>query len=75
MNSDVDTSAQLSSPIPPDDPKRNLVLAQADEQSASHIGLVGDTYTILITGERHKRALLSDRYAYPTGRWATSAPA
>jgi len=51
MNSDVDTSAQLSSPIPPDDPKRNLVLAQADEQSASHIGLVGDTYTILITGK------------------------
>src|SRR5882762_9449858 len=51
MNSDVDTSAQLSSPIPPDDPKRNLVLAQADEQSASHIGLVGDTYTIPITGK------------------------
>src|SRR3979490_3245603 len=51
MNSDVDTSAQLSSPIPPDDPKRNLVLAQADEQSAFHIGLVGDTYTILITGK------------------------
>jgi quercetin dioxygenase-like cupin family protein len=51
MNSDVDTSAQHSSPIPPDDAKRNLVLAQADEQSASHIGLVGDTYTILITGK------------------------
>lgn len=51
MNSDVDTSILLSSSIPPDDPNRNLVLAQADGQSACHIGVVGDTYTILITGK------------------------
>ena len=35
--------------IPPDDPKRNLMLAQADH--LPHIGLVGDTYTITVTGE------------------------
>jgi len=32
-------------PIPPDDPDRNLVLA------LPHVGVVGHTYTILLTGE------------------------
>jgi len=35
--------------IPPDDPKRSLTLAQAD--NLPHIGLVGDTYTITVTGD------------------------
>jgi quercetin dioxygenase-like cupin family protein len=35
--------------IPLDNPKRNLTLVQSD--SLSHIGLVGDTYTITVTGE------------------------
>ena len=39
-------------PIPPDDPERYLVLARPDEdQHLPHIGLVGDTYTILLKGE------------------------
>jgi len=38
------------SPIPPDDPKRSLTLAQPDH--LPHIGLVGDTYTITVTGEQ-----------------------
>jgi quercetin dioxygenase-like cupin family protein len=39
-------------PIPPDDPERYLVLARPDEdQRLPHIGLVGDTYTILMKGE------------------------
>ena len=37
-------------PIPPDDPKRSLTVARAD--NLSHIGLVGDTYTITVTGEQ-----------------------
>lgn len=36
--------------IPPDNPKRNLTLTQTD--SPPHIGLVGDTYTITVTGEQ-----------------------
>ena len=36
--------------IPPDDPKRSLTLAQLE--NLSHIGLVGDTYTITVTGEQ-----------------------
>src|SRR6202167_1267354 len=35
--------------LPPDDPSRNLTLAQPDH--LPHIGLVGDTYTITVTGE------------------------
>jgi quercetin dioxygenase-like cupin family protein len=35
--------------IPPDNPKRNLTLVQPDR--LPHIGLVGDTYTITVTGE------------------------
>jgi quercetin dioxygenase-like cupin family protein len=39
-------------PIPPDDPERYLVLAHPDgDQHLPHIGLVGDTYTILLKGE------------------------
>jgi quercetin dioxygenase-like cupin family protein len=38
--------------IPPDDPKRSLTLSQPDnEESLPHIGLVGDTYTITVSGD------------------------
>src|SRR5271163_3498191 len=35
--------------IPPDDPQRVLTLAAPD--NLPHIGLVGDTYTITVTGD------------------------
>ena len=39
-------------PIPPDDLSRKLTVARPDEdQGLPHIGLVGDTYTILVAGE------------------------
>ena len=39
-------------PLPPDDLTRTLRLAQQDnEGKLKHIGLVGDTYTILVAGE------------------------
>ena len=38
--------------LPPNNPKRNLTLAQgAKDKDLPHIGLVGDTYTITVTGE------------------------
>ena len=41
-----------TSTIPPDDLQRNLTLARPNEdQKLPHIGLSGDTYTILLTGE------------------------
>ena len=37
--------------IPPDDLGRTLVIARPNEdQSLPHVGLVGDTYTVLLTG-------------------------
>jgi len=43
---------QQPDPVPPDDPSRGLTVARPDEdQALPHIGLVGDTYTILVTGQ------------------------
>jgi quercetin dioxygenase-like cupin family protein len=40
------------STIPPDDIERNLALARPNEdQTLPHLGVVGDTYTILLTGK------------------------
>jgi quercetin dioxygenase-like cupin family protein len=38
-------------PIPADDPRRNLVVSNPDNSNAPHLGLVGDTYTILLSGK------------------------
>jgi quercetin dioxygenase-like cupin family protein len=49
------TSSAVATPpvssIPADDPRRDLILARPNDQNAPHIGLVGDTYTILLTGK------------------------
>ena len=38
--------------VPPDDLKRNLTIAQpGTDEGLPHIGLVGDTYTITVTGD------------------------
>jgi quercetin dioxygenase-like cupin family protein len=38
--------------VPPDDPQRHLTVARPDkDESLPHLGLVGDTYTILVTGD------------------------
>ena len=40
-------------PIPADDPHRTLAVARPDDDaSLPHIGLVGDTYTILLSGKQ-----------------------
>jgi quercetin dioxygenase-like cupin family protein len=56
-------------PIPPDDPSRRLTLARPDEdQSLPHIGLVGDTYTILIGGrDTAGKYTLIDMHVPPGG--------
>ncbi len=44
--------ATETSTIPPDNVQRNLALARPNEDpNLPHIGLAGDTYTILLTGE------------------------
>jgi hypothetical protein len=60
--------------IPADDTKRNLTLTQPD--NLPHIGLVGDTYTITVTGEEtNGRFCLIDMHIPPGGgppphRWS-----
>lgn len=55
--------------IPHDDPKRNLTIAQPDQdRKLPHIGLVGDTYTILVTGnDTGGRFCLFDFHIPPGG--------
>jgi mannose-6-phosphate isomerase-like protein (cupin superfamily) len=63
------TLPESTSRIPPDDLKRNLTLAQPNKnESLPHIGLVGDTYTILLTGaDTAGRFCLIDMYIPPGG--------
>lgn len=44
-------SASPSATIPPDDGARQVSLARPDDPSLRHIAMVGDTYTILVSGE------------------------
>jgi quercetin dioxygenase-like cupin family protein len=55
--------------LPPDDPKRNLTIAQPDtDQSLPHIGVVGDTYTITVSGdETNGRFCVIDMHIPPGG--------
>ena len=69
MNDSTSTSSQAASPIPPDDSQRNLTIARPNEDAnLPHIGLVGDTYTILLTGkETAGRYCLIDMHVPPCG--------
>jgi quercetin dioxygenase-like cupin family protein len=52
--------------IPPDDPKRSLSLGQSE--NLHHIGLVGDTYTVTVTGEQtNGRFCVIDMHIPPDG--------
>jgi len=52
VNGKPSTSSPPASTIPPDDLKRNLVLARSNEdQALPRLGVAGDTYTILVTGK------------------------
>jgi|SRR5271166_3011723 len=63
-----ETTTRPGASIPPDDPARNLVLAQPEKQNVPHIGLVGDTYTILVAGEDTAgRYCLIDMHIPPGG--------
>ena len=54
--------------LPADDPARKLTLAQPDDPNLSHIGLVGDTYTILVAGkDTQGRYCLIDVHIPPGG--------
>lgn len=68
MNTHSTTSQPLS-PIPADDRSRNLTLACPNEDEAlPHVGMVGDTYTILLSGkDTDGRYCLIDMFVPPGG--------
>jgi quercetin dioxygenase-like cupin family protein len=54
--------------IPADDPRRNVVVANPDNSSTPHLGVVGDTYTILLSGiDTAGRFTLIDMHVPPGG--------
>jgi quercetin dioxygenase-like cupin family protein len=63
------TETSPAPPLPPDDLQRKLIVARADgPQKLPHIGLAGDTYTILLTGEDTAgRYCLIDMFVPPGG--------
>jgi hypothetical protein len=60
------------SAIPPDNPERKLAIAQPNTgQRTSHLGVVGDTYTILLAAkDTAGRFCLIDVHIPPRGRTA-----
>jgi quercetin dioxygenase-like cupin family protein len=52
MDDSSPTAPQRYAPVPPDDPDTQLTSVSPDtDQSLLHLGVVGDTYTILVAGE------------------------
>src|SRR5215469_17080492 len=62
-------SSQAVPALPPDDLQRTLAVARPNEdQSLPHIGIVGDTYTILLSGkDTAGRYCLIDMHVPPGG--------
>jgi quercetin dioxygenase-like cupin family protein len=56
-------------PVPADDPRRSLTVARPDtDPSLTHLGVVGDTYTILLRGaDTAGRYTLIDMHVPPGG--------
>ncbi len=69
MATSTGVNSRPGTEIPPDDLQRTLVLAQPDKDaSLQHLGIVGDTYTTLITGDdTNGRFCLIDMHIPPTG--------
>ncbi|WP_033296221.1 cupin domain-containing protein [Amycolatopsis jejuensis] len=59
----------MTASVPPDDPARELTVARpSDDASLKHIALVGDIYTILVSGEQtNGRYCLIDMQVPPGG--------
>ena len=68
MNTHSITS-QTAGPVPADDLQRSLAVARPnDDQTLLHIGMVGDTYTILLSGaDTDGRYCLIDMHIPPGG--------
>lgn len=50
MTEKAETPAQNWPAVPPDDPDRDLAVVDPDDPSLRHVAVVGDAYTILLSG-------------------------
>ena len=54
--------------LPADNPQRVLTVAQPDSKTAHHLGIVGDTYTITVTGDdTNEQFCVVDMHVPPGG--------
>ena len=69
MNDTPPAESKPHRPVPPDDPARALSLVSPDtDESLPHLGVVGDTYTILVSGaDTAGRYTLIDMHVPPGG--------
>src|ERR1700729_125123 len=69
MNDTSPAASKPPGPIPADDPGRGLTHASPDtDESLPHLGVVGDTYTILVSGaDTAGRYTLIDMHVPPGG--------
>ncbi|MDX6567316.1 MAG: hypothetical protein QOE10_2978, partial [Gaiellales bacterium] len=69
MNEHSITKHPAANPPPDDDPQRGSKVARPDtDESLPHIGLVGDTYTVLLSGnDTNGRYCLIDMHIPPGG--------
>ena len=45
-------AVRATSPLAADDPRRELAIARSDDEALVHLAVVGDTYTVLFSGEQ-----------------------
>lgn len=63
-----ESSMPNQAPLPPDDLGRSLVVVRSGDSNLPHIGLVGDTYTVLLAGkDTAGRFSLIDMHIPPGG--------
>jgi hypothetical protein len=76
MNDTSPTGSKPPRPVPADDPGRVLTQVSPDtDESLPHLGVVGDTYTILVSGaETAGRYALIDMHVPPGGGPAAPPP-
>ncbi len=68
MTENSSGGGKSASAIPADDRTRSLVIARSNDENLPHIGLVGDTYTILLSGkDTGGRFCLIDMHIPPGG--------
>lgn len=68
MTDRLPDTADSAAALPADDPSRPLKVANVDGENVPHMGLVGDTYTVLVDGnDTRGRYCLIDMHVPPGG--------